>query len=139
MEPADYAVLARGAALFNEGEYFACHEVWEELWKHSIGEERAALQGLIQAAVAILHAARGNHSGAQSVYRKAKRNLAGVADNCLGLRVGALRSSLQVYFEQLAADRADAAKADARGAAATNGRRPIRPQLQCYQNRCDLK
>ena len=60
-----------GLALFNSGDFFACHEVWEELWLRSSGEEKLFYQGLIQAAVAILHAERGNLSGALSTWRKA--------------------------------------------------------------------
>jgi uncharacterized protein len=98
MDVYERALLARGISLFNEGEYFACHEVLEELWKSSMGEERAALQGLIQAAVAILHAERGNHRGALSVYRKAMRNLESASDDCLGLRLGDFRSALRDFF-----------------------------------------
>lgn len=43
--------LARGATLFNAGEFFAAHEAWEEGWRAA--QEPAArtlLQGLIQVA-----------------------------------------------------------------------------------------
>jgi predicted metal-dependent hydrolase len=98
MDADERAVLMRGVALVNDGEYFACHEVWEELWKRSAGEERAALQGLIQAAVAILHAERGNHRGALSVYRKAVRNLESASGDCMGLRLREFRSTLDGFF-----------------------------------------
>lgn len=64
-----------GIDLFNEGRFFECHEAWEEVWNHSHGEEKLAIQGLIQAAVAILHLERGNREGAQSLYGKAKAKL----------------------------------------------------------------
>ncbi|HUN60099.1 MAG TPA: DUF309 domain-containing protein [Candidatus Binataceae bacterium] len=95
------ALLARGVGLFNDGEYFACHEVWEELWKRSEGEERAALQGLIQVAVAILHAERGNYRGAQSVYRKAMRNLELASEDCMGLRLGQFRWTLKQIIAEV--------------------------------------
>jgi predicted metal-dependent hydrolase len=98
MDTDERVLLARGVALFNDGEYFASHEVWEELWKGSAGEERAALQGLIQAAVAILHAQRGNQRGALSVYRKAMRNLESASDDCMGLRLGDFRSTLHDFL-----------------------------------------
>jgi len=94
----DRAILARGVALFNDGEYFECHETWEKLWKRSEGEERAALQGLIQAAVAILHAERGNRRGALSVYRKAIRNLERVPPDCIGIKLTKFRSALNNFF-----------------------------------------
>ena len=99
MPLADDALLARGAALFNNGEYFACHELWEELWKRSAGDTRGALQGLIQAAVALLHAERGNRGGAISVYQKAMRNLATAPDNCMGLELRDFASALEAFFD----------------------------------------
>jgi uncharacterized protein len=95
------AILKRGVALFNEGKYFECHEVWEELWKRKIGEERAALQGMIQAAVAILHAERGNYRGALSVYRKAIRNLDSASDDCMGLRLRDFRLAIREFFAKI--------------------------------------
>ena len=56
-----------GIDLFNEGRFFECHEAWEEVWKRSDGEQKLFYQGLIQAAVAILHAQRGNLQGARSM------------------------------------------------------------------------
>jgi predicted metal-dependent hydrolase len=101
MTVADDTLLRRGVMLFNEGDYFACHEVWEELWKHSAGETRIALQGLIQAAAALLHAKRGNLRGARSVYRRAAANLEIVTSNCLGIDSITLRASLAQYFRRL--------------------------------------
>ena len=40
-----------GIRLFNEQEFFECHEVLEELWSETLGEEKKFYQGLIQAAV----------------------------------------------------------------------------------------
>jgi uncharacterized protein len=114
----DEALLARGVALFNDGEYFACHEAWEELWKRSTGENRVALQGLIQAAAALLHARRGNRRGALSVHRKAMRNLEGVADDCLGMRLADFRRSLAECF-----------RASEKGVVI-----PFSPQLACDRN-----
>lgn len=43
--------LARGARLFDAGEFFAAHEAWEEGWKATEEPEtRLLLQGLIQVA-----------------------------------------------------------------------------------------
>src|SRR5258706_506524 len=64
-----------GIDLFNEGKFFECHEAWEEVWKRSDGEAKLFYQGIIQAAVAILHAQRGNLNGAASMYAKASSKL----------------------------------------------------------------
>ncbi len=61
----------RGIALFNNGRFFECHEVWETVWLQAAGEEREFLHAMIQAAAALLHAQRGNWKGAQSVGARA--------------------------------------------------------------------
>jgi predicted metal-dependent hydrolase len=45
--------FARGAELFDRGEFFEAHEAWEERWKVATNAtERTFLQGLIQVAAA---------------------------------------------------------------------------------------
>jgi predicted metal-dependent hydrolase len=65
----------RGIELFNAGEFFACHEVWEEIWLKAEGVEREFLHALIQSAVALHHFQRGNPKGASSVYQRARKKL----------------------------------------------------------------
>lgn len=60
----DAATLRPGADLFNRGEYFACHDFFEELWFAAPEPEKSFLQGLILAAVGFHHLARGNYNGA---------------------------------------------------------------------------
>ena len=38
-----------GVLLFNGGCFFEAHEVWEDVWAESHGDERRLVQGLIQA------------------------------------------------------------------------------------------
>ena len=95
----------QGIDLFNEGRFFECHEAWEEVWKRSDGEVRLYYQGLIQAAVAILHAQRGNLEGARSLYQKASTKLENLPHEHMGLAVGELRTDLRQFIET--ATRAD--------------------------------
>ena len=90
-----------GLALFNAGKFFECHEVWEIAWKEARGEPRAFLQGLIQAAVAILHAERGNHRGAISVYKKARAKLDLLPSAFMGVALDEFRLALAEFFEQV--------------------------------------
>lgn len=66
-----------GIRLFNEGHYFECHEVLEEVWTPERGPRRLFLQSLIHFAVGLYHAERGNPVGAQRQFRKGLRKLAG--------------------------------------------------------------
>lgn len=61
--------------LFNAGEYFAAHEALEAVWKARATPDRDFYQGLIQVAVALEHARRGNLPGARGVLESARRRL----------------------------------------------------------------
>jgi len=88
----------QGLALFNAGRFFECHEVWEEVWKRSSGGEKLFYQGLIQAAVALLHAERGNMRGAASTWAKARQKLRPLPSEHMGLALGEFRASLEEFF-----------------------------------------
>ena len=87
-----------GIDLFNAGRFFECHEAWEHVWNRSEGDEKLAIQGLIQAAVAILHLERGNHEGAESLYAKARAKLDPLPDNFREVAIAELRESLGEFF-----------------------------------------
>jgi len=70
--PSEYL---HGIELFNEGKYYEAHEVWEEIWLRTVGDERLFYQGLIQAAAALLHHEKGNLRGVQIVLPKALSKL----------------------------------------------------------------
>ena len=70
------ACLLRGADLFNRQQFFEAHEVWEDAWRESAGEERRYFQGLIQCAVALEHsggATRAARSECQNDTRQSSR------------------------------------------------------------------
>jgi len=52
--------LSQGIGLFNDGEFFRCHEVLEEAWRLERRPRRLFLQALIHLAVGFYHAKRGN-------------------------------------------------------------------------------
>ena len=91
----------QGIDLFNEGRFFECHEAWEEIWKRSDGEAKLFYQGLIQAAVAILHAQRGNLEGARSLHQKAREKLDPLADEHMGIALGEMRIALANFIDMV--------------------------------------
>jgi predicted metal-dependent hydrolase len=95
--PTDF--FEQGIDLFNEGRFFECHEAWEEIWKRSDGELKLFYQGLIQAAVAILHAQRGNLEGAKSLHQKAREKLDPLADEHMGIALGEMRVALANFID----------------------------------------
>ena len=62
--------LVQGIALFNDGEFFRCHEVLEETWRLERGPRRRFLQAVIHVAVGFYHSQRGNPAGAVAQLRK---------------------------------------------------------------------
>jgi predicted metal-dependent hydrolase len=53
-----------GVIFFNGGDWYASHDLFEELWQETNEPERRWLQGIVQIAVARLHGERGNSHGA---------------------------------------------------------------------------
>jgi len=88
---------AEGIELFNTGRFFDCHEVWEEVWKRSSGAEKLFYQGMIQAAVAILHAQRGNPRGARSTWGKARAKLEPLPAEHMGIALADLRDAVDAF------------------------------------------
>jgi hypothetical protein len=58
------AAVARGAALFNGGLFFECHEYFEGLWRAAPAADRDFYQGLILVAAGFYHLEKGNVHGA---------------------------------------------------------------------------
>jgi uncharacterized protein len=76
-----------GIRLFNNQEFFAAHEAWEDIWRVSDGVKREYYQGLIQCAVALEHYRRGNARGVVSLYGSYRRHFSHVPPTFLGLDV----------------------------------------------------
>ncbi len=66
-DPSLGQALEQAAALFDAGLGFEVHELLEHHWARAGGDERSALQGLIQIAVGYQHLANGNLTGARAL------------------------------------------------------------------------
>jgi predicted metal-dependent hydrolase len=63
-------LLAEGIDLFNRGEYWEAHEVWERDWlPDRKGPDSGFYKGLIQVAAGCLHYTRHNRRGAVNKWR----------------------------------------------------------------------
>jgi uncharacterized protein len=91
--------LEDGLDLIREGEYFAAHEVLEDVWRAAEPEERDFYQGLVHVAVAWYQAGRGNRVGCERQLEKAARRLRPYAPEHEGVDVASV-------LEQLAAAQA---------------------------------
>ncbi|HSS77902.1 MAG TPA: DUF309 domain-containing protein [Thermoanaerobaculia bacterium] len=48
-------LFLKGIELFNSGQFYDSHEVWEDIWRSTTPEPRNLFQGLIQVAAALHH------------------------------------------------------------------------------------
>ena len=93
----------RGIALFNEREFYECHEVLEDLWRPTQGVERFFLQAVIHFAVGFYHHQRGNQRGAELQLRKGLRKLAGYLPVFQGIDTAKLYREGEVALQTILA------------------------------------
>ena len=101
--------LERGRAAFNCGDYFAAHELWEDVWQGLVGGERTFLQGLIQIAAGLHHLQQHRPQPAVSLLRKGLEKLSrSPQPPNIHLRVDPLISYLTRLLAELAVPAAGA-------------------------------
>ena len=90
-----------GLRLFNEEEFFEAHDVWEELWSESVGDQKRFLQGLIQASVSLFHFGNENFGGARKLYDSARAKLDPYRPGFLGVDLERFLADYQRCFQEL--------------------------------------
>lgn len=95
-----------GMLLFNAGDFFDAHEVWEDLWAECTGADRRFVQGLIQAAVGLCHFGNGNVRGAVKLYHSARAYMEGLGTHW-GLDVPAFWRAMAACFAEALATGAE--------------------------------
>ncbi|MCX7385079.1 MAG: DUF309 domain-containing protein [Planctomycetales bacterium] len=93
--------IDEGISLFNAGEFFACHDVWEDFWGELTCPEKPFFQGLIQAAVALFHFEEGNLGGARRMASSCGMYLSPFAPTCGRIDVARLLTDLDACFGEL--------------------------------------
>jgi uncharacterized protein len=93
--------LLEGIRLFNEGEYYECHEAIEHEWHAETRPIRRLYQGILQIGVGLLHAQRGNHTGALLLLADGIEKTAKFAPVCLGIDTARLAAESQAALDRL--------------------------------------
>jgi len=84
-----------GIELFNTGQWFDAHEVWEDIWHMASGDKKRFYQGLIQCAVTLEHLRRGNPRGALNVHRSSLTKFQGLDDIYMGINIPELLGGIE--------------------------------------------
>lgn len=79
--------LRRGAALFDGGLFFECHEYFEGIWRNAPGADKAFYQGLILVAAGFYHYEKGNLHGARVKLASGIENLQRYLPAARGVRL----------------------------------------------------
>jgi hypothetical protein len=89
----------RATELFNAGRFWDAHEELEVIWRSVPDESEArVLQGLIQAAAALLHRERDNQHGVRVVGGAALEKLAGEQHPAIEFETVGFRTTLEKAF-----------------------------------------
>ncbi|WP_276299834.1 DUF309 domain-containing protein [Halorussus lipolyticus] len=94
--------LRAGIAIYNDGEFHAAHDAWEEYWlglEPETDDERF-LHGLIQFTAAVHHAQHANWEGVRGLAESGADYLAGLPADYRAVNVGEVRA----YLRAVAAD-----------------------------------
>jgi predicted metal-dependent hydrolase len=78
--------------LFNERDFYECHEVLEDLWMEVSDESRPYYQGLIQTATAFYHLENGNFSGARKLFTSGLNYLEPYPDRYMAFDLGSYKA-----------------------------------------------
>lgn len=95
--------------LFNERDFYECHEVLEDLWLDYEGPSRRFYQGLIHLASAYLLLLRGKMRGCRARFSSTLAYFSEYPDEYLGLDLVPLRRNVEMWLMRM-----DAAEADER-------------------------
>lgn len=93
--------IDEGIRLFNEREFFACHDVLEDYWGELVGPEKPFFQGLIQTAVALFHFEEGNLGGARRMFASSRIYLSPFVPSMDGIDVARLLNDMDRCFQEL--------------------------------------
>lgn len=93
--------IMEGIRLFNDGEYYECHEAIEHEWHAETRPIRRLYQGILQIGVGFLHAKRGNYNGALLLLNDGIEKVSDFTPHCLGIDTATLAWESRAALENL--------------------------------------
>jgi uncharacterized protein len=93
--------LLAGVRLFNDGQYYECHEELETIWKADRDPIRYLYQGILQIGVGFHHLRNGNFRGATLLLHDGIDKTSRYLPHCMGLDTARLCAEAQVCLNAL--------------------------------------
>ena len=95
------ALLVEGMKLFNQKEYFECHEIIEHAWNEEKAPVRLMYQGILQLGVACYHVQNKNWRGAMKLLERGLPKAKRFAPTCMGINIAQLVSDAEAIRQEL--------------------------------------
>jgi len=95
-------LLEDGILLFNRGQFFEAHDVWEDAWRLARADDRVLLHGLIQVAAGFHKLECGQPSGTASLLTKGTAKLAAIPAGAYMEELPSFRASVEAWKESAA-------------------------------------
>jgi len=89
--------------LFDAEEFYACHDVLEEIWNDTLDDSREFYQGMIHAAVSLFHFTEGNLGGARKMCLSTQKYLQPYRPAYAGLDLEGFLQQYRTCFAELQA------------------------------------
>src|SRR5258706_6190244 len=90
-------LIEEGILLFNRGQFFEAHEVWEDAWRRARDEDRLLLHGLIHVAAGFHKLQCGQPSGTVSLLSKGVAKLGAVPADAFFPELRSFRASVESW------------------------------------------
>ena len=96
------ALAIEGIELFNQGQFYKCHDALEEAWRQDHSAGRNLYKGILQIGIAYFQIQRGNYRGALKMLLRVRQWLEPLPDSCRGVNVADLRQNAAQVQKALA-------------------------------------
>ncbi|MCA9932790.1 MAG: DUF309 domain-containing protein [Ardenticatenaceae bacterium] len=94
-------LVRTGIELFNQGDYYKCHDALEKAWMADKSMGRDLYRGLLQVGIALYQIQQGNYRGAVKMLLRVRQWLGPLPTICRGVHVAALRENAQKIYEHV--------------------------------------
>ncbi|MCP4358732.1 MAG: DUF309 domain-containing protein [Chloroflexi bacterium] len=95
------ALALTGIALFNQGEYYKCHDALEEAWKQDTTPGRNLYRGVLQYSIALYQIEQSNYRGAVKMLLRVRQWLDPLPVVCRSVNVARLRENIQLTADKV--------------------------------------
>ena len=93
--------LKAGATAFNSRYFHKAHEIWEDIWNDSVGDEKHFVGGLVQLAAGYLKFSIGQQNGARKLLKSGCGVLSSSGDVDSGLNLSSLIDFSEALFRSM--------------------------------------